>query len=73
MKNLASKNVDINIKPLCVNEAINRLAGTFTQIQQTLGSVEIHNIGYSKEFLEEVENALITLAVIKAFGIGKKI
>ena len=72
MKNLASKNVDINIKPLCVNEAINKLAGTFTQIQQTLDSIEIHDAGYSKEFWEEVENALITAAVIKAFGIGKK-
>ena len=72
MKNLASKNVDLNIKPLCVNEAINKLAGTFTQIQQTLDSIEIHDAGYSKEFWEEVENALITVAVIKAFGIGKK-
>lgn len=72
MKNLASKNVDLNIKPLCVNEAINKLAGIFTQIQQTLDSIEIHDAGYSKEFWEEVENALITVAVIKAFGIGKK-
>lgn len=27
---------------------------------------------YSKEFWEEVENAIITMAVIKAFGVGKK-
>lgn len=72
MKNLASKNVDLNTKPLCVNEAINKLAGTFKQIQQTLDSIEIYDAGYSKEFWEEVENALITVAVIKAFGIGKK-
>nr|DAP06808.1 MAG TPA: hypothetical protein [Caudoviricetes sp.] len=72
MKNLASKNVDISIKPLCVNEAINKLAGTFKQIQQTLDSIEIHDAVYSKEFWEEVENALITAAVIKAFGIGEK-
>lgn len=72
MKNLASKNVDLNIKPLRVNEAINNLAGTFTQMQRTLDSIEINDAGYSKEFWEEVENALITVAVIKAFGIGKK-
>ena len=72
MKNLASKSVDINIKPLCVNEAINKLAGTFKQIQQILDTIEIHDAGYSKEFWEEVENALITVAVIKAFGIGKQ-
>ena len=72
MKNLASKNVDLNIKPLCVNEAINKLAGTFTQMKQTLDSVEIHEPFYSKEFGEEVENAIITVAVIKAFGIGKR-
>ena len=72
MKNLASKNVDLNIKPLCVNEVLNKLADTFTQMQQTLYSVEIHDAGYSKEFWEEVENALITVAVIKAFGIGKQ-
>lgn len=72
MKNLASKNVDLNIKPLRVNEAINNLAGTFTQMQRILDSIEIHDAGYSKEFWEEVENALITAAVIKAFGIGKK-
>ena len=72
MKNLASKNVDLSIKPLRVNEAINNLAGTFTQMQRILDSIEIHDAGYSKEFWEEVENALITAAVIKAFGIGKK-
>ena len=72
MKNLASKNVDLNIKPLCVNEVLNKLADTFTQMHQTLYSVEIHDAGYSKEFREEVENALITVAVIKAFGIGKQ-
>lgn len=27
---------------------------------------------YTKAFGDEVENALITMAVIKAFGIGKK-
>ena len=72
MKNLASKNADVNIKPLCVNEAINKLAGIFTQMQRTIDSIEIHDAGYSKEFWEEVENALITAAVIKAFGIGKQ-
>lgn len=29
-------------------------------------------VKYAKAFLEEVENALITMAVIKAFGVGKK-
>ena len=72
MKNLASKNVDLKIKPLCVNEVLNKLADTFTQMHQTLYSVEIHDAGYSKEFREEVENALITVAVIRAFGIGKQ-
>ena len=34
--------------------------------------VAIEDCLYSKEFWEEVENALITMAVIKAFGIGKQ-
>jgi len=34
--------------------------------------VAIEDCWYSKEFWEEVENAIITMAVIKAFGVGKK-
>lgn len=32
----------------------------------------IKDAWYTKAFGDEVENALITMAVIKAFGIGKK-
>ena len=34
--------------------------------------VAIEDAWYTKAFGEEVENALITMAVIKAFGIGKQ-
>lgn len=57
---------------LSVDEAVNNLAKTFIQMKNIMDRVAIEDCWYSKEFFEEVENALITMAVIKAFGIGKK-
>jgi hypothetical protein len=57
---------------LSIDEAVNNLAKTFIQIKNTMDRVAIEDCLYSKEFWEEVENALITMAVIKAFGIGKQ-
>lgn len=57
---------------LSSDEAVNHLADTFIQMKNTLDRVAIEDCWYSKEFFEEVENALITMAVIKAFGISKK-
>lgn len=41
-------------------------------MKNTLDRVAIEDCWYTKAFGDEVENALITMAVIKAFGIGKK-
>lgn len=57
---------------LSSDEAVNHLADTFIQMKNIMDRVAIEDCWYSKEFFEEVENALITMAVIKAFGIGKK-
>lgn len=57
---------------LSIDEAVNNLAKTFVQMKNIMDRVAIEDCWYSKEFFEEVENALITMAVIKAFGISKK-
>lgn len=57
---------------LSVDEAVNHLAKTFIQMQSIMDRVVIEDAWYTKAFGDEVENALITMAVIKAFGIGKK-
>lgn len=57
---------------LTIDEAVNNLAKTFIQMKNIMDRVAIEDCWYSKAFLEEVENALITMAVIKAFGVGKK-
>lgn len=41
-------------------------------MKNILDRVAIEDCWYTKAFGDEVENALITMAVIKAFGIGKK-
>lgn len=57
---------------LSIDEAVNHLADTFIQMKNILDRVAIEDCWYTKAFGDEVENALITMAVIKAFGIGKK-
>lgn len=57
---------------LSVDEAVDNLANTFVQMQSIMDRVAIKDAWYTKAFGDEVENALITMAVIKAFGIGKK-
>lgn len=57
---------------LSSDEAVNHLADTFIQMKNIMDRVAIEDYWYSKEFWEEVENAIITMAVIKAFGVGKK-
>lgn len=57
---------------LSVDKAVNNLAKTFIQMKSIMDRVAIEDAWYTKAFGDEVENALITMAVIKAFGIGKK-
>lgn len=57
---------------LSVDEAVNNLANTFIQMKSIMDRIAIKDAWYTKAFGDEVENALITMAVIKAFGIGKK-
>lgn len=57
---------------LTIDEAVNNLANTFIQMQSIMDRVAIEDAWYTKAFGGEVENALITMAAIKAFGIGKK-
>lgn len=57
---------------LTIDEAVNNLAKTIIQMQSIIDRVAIEDAWYTKEFGDEVENALITMAVIKAFGIGKQ-
>ncbi len=61
-----------NDNRLSVDEAVNNLANTFIQMKSIMDRVAIEDAWYTKAFGDEVENALITMAVIKAFGIGKK-
>lgn len=57
---------------LTIDEAVNNLTKTFIQMKNIMDRVVIKDAWYTKAFGDEVENALITMAVIKAFGIGKK-
>ena len=57
---------------LSIDEAVNHLANTFIQMKSIMDRVAIEDAWYTKAFGDEVENALITMAVIKAFRIGKK-
>lgn len=57
---------------LSSDEAVNHLANTFIQMKNIMDRVAIEDAWYTKAFWDEVENALITMAVIKAFGIGKQ-
>ena len=57
---------------LSIDEAVNHLADTFIQMKNIMDRVAIEDAWYTKAFGDEVENALITMAVIKAFGIGKQ-
>lgn len=57
---------------LSIDEAVNHLANTFIQMKNIIDRVVIEDAWYTKAFGDEVENAIITMAVIKAFGIGKK-
>lgn len=57
---------------LTIDEAVNNLANTFVRMQSIMDRVAIEDAWYTKAFGDEVENALITMAVIKAFGIGKQ-
>ena len=57
---------------LSIDEAVNNLAKTFVQMKNIMDRVAIEDCWYTKAFGDEVENALITMAVIKAFGIGKQ-
>lgn len=61
-----------NDNRLSVDEAVNNLTKTFIQMKNIMDRVAIKDAWYTKAFGDEVENALITMAVIKAFGIGKK-
>lgn len=61
-----------NDNRLTIDEAVNHLANTFSQMKNIMDRVEIKDAWYTKAFGDEVENALITMAVIKAFGIGKQ-
>lgn len=57
---------------LSIDGAVNHLADTFIQMKDIMDRVAIEDPWHTKAFGEEVENALITMAAIKAFGIGKK-
>lgn len=57
---------------LSIDEAVNHLANTFIQMKNIMDRLVIEDAWYTKAFGDEVENALTTMAVIKAFGIGKK-
>lgn len=61
-----------NDNRLTIDEAVNHLADTFIQMKNIMDRVAIEDAWYKKAFGDEVENALITMAVIKAFGIGKQ-
>lgn len=58
---------------LSIDEAVNNLAKTFIQMKNIMDRVVIEDAWYTKAFGNEVENALITMAVIKAFGVGKNL
>lgn len=57
---------------LTIDEAVNHLADTFIQMQNIMDRVVIEDAWYTKAFRDEVENAFITMAVIKAFCISEK-
>lgn len=57
---------------LTIDEAVNHLADTFIQMQNIMDRVVIEDAWYTKAFRDEVENVLITMAVIKAFCISEK-
>ena len=59
-------------KVLTIDEAVNLLSNKFIEVKDILDHISIKDIRYSKYFISNIENALITVAVIKAFGISGK-
>ena len=64
--------MDKSVQPISIDEALILMTEKIIDIEQVMNSIRIKDAKYSKEFWEEIQNALITLAVIKALGIGKK-
>ena len=59
-------------KVISVDEAIEELSECFKNMNSILDRVQIKDAKYSKHFDDNVRNALITVAMIKAFGISGK-
>lgn len=72
MKLALDSNALENDHRLSIDEAVHNLAKTFVQMKNIMDRVVIEDAWYTKAFGDEVENALIIMAVIKAYGIGKK-
>ncbi|WP_273420253.1 hypothetical protein [Veillonella caviae] len=67
---MESRNEGIEVAS--IDEAIEFLTFKIKEIDELLPLIQIEDPRYSKKFWEEVKNALITISVIKAFGIGHK-
>ncbi len=61
-----------NIEILSVDEAIEELSECFKNMNSILDRVQIKDAKYSKHFDDNVRNALITVAMIKACGMCGK-
>lgn len=59
-------------KVISVDEAIEELSECFKNMNSILDRVQIKDAKYSKHFDDNVRNALITVAMIKAFGMCGK-
>lgn len=57
---------------ISVDEAIDELSECFKNMNSILDRVQIKDAKYSKYFDDNVRNALITVAMIKAFGMSGK-
>lgn len=64
--------MDKSVQPISIDEALILMSEKINDIEQVMNRIQIKDARYSKEFLKEIQNAFITLAVIKAFGIGEK-
>lgn len=58
---------------LSVDEGLKKLTACFKEVHSILNRIIIKDANYSPDFIQHINNALITVAVIKALGISGKV
>lgn len=57
---------------LSVDEGLKKLTACFKEVHSILNRISIKDANYSPYFIKQMNNAFITVAMIKALGIGEE-